>query len=118
MESLRKLYLFSLIQQPLIKMQKLRYSEQLLLFMVIDYVNIRTRVRNSACLPCCVLMDQREPIVPVEAQNIIKMVITLVSVVFGIARKVLNMCNEEEKELELQAQTLYRLISWTLFYSR
>ena len=35
----------------------------------------------------------------------------LVSVVFGIASKVLNMCNEEEKEVELQAQTLYRLIS-------
>ena len=70
--------------------------------MVIDYVNIRTRVRNSACLPCSVLMDQHEPIVPVEAQNIIRMVMKLVSVVFGIARKVLNMCNEEEKELELQ----------------
>ena len=65
MGNLRKLCLFSLIQQPLIKMQKLRYSEQLLLFMVIDYVNIRTGVRNSACLPSSVVMDQHEPIVPV-----------------------------------------------------
>ena len=31
-----------------------------------------------------------------------RMVMKLVSVAFGIASKVLSMCNEEEKELELQ----------------